>query len=267
MFKVLDPLLNVVRFRKCTRTHKLSARNLPTRTPSFESLERRSLFAILSLPIADVVPINSLPWHNPVDKYDVDGNGSILSLDAVIVINWLNEYRTGDLPTAGSFFGSPPPYVDVSGDNRLTPEDAIIEINKLNFERRGASVEDNGSYTKRTEIATNRVFESNWTDPQPPNKVDSSGDGPVETLSFEIDDGVQDDRGNAGDRFLLPMNVAAKVQNPFLSGPEVDQFFDGETATGPAAVSWLLTDSLQATRDLATYNSLEDGRIGLWRRD
>lgn len=76
------------------------------------------------------------PWQNPLNPLDVDNDisGNVFAIDALLVINELNEpqYRnpvTGELP--------PPPdpvpyYFDVSGDNMATPFDALLIINYLN---------------------------------------------------------------------------------------------------------------------------------------
>ncbi|MBM4093184.1 MAG: hypothetical protein FJ276_27800, partial [Planctomycetes bacterium] len=73
----------------------------------------------------------TLPWKNPRNALDVNDDGLVLPMDALIVINQLNS--TGSrrlLPPSGG--NAPPPYLDVSGDNWLTAMDALLVINYLN---------------------------------------------------------------------------------------------------------------------------------------
>ena len=69
-------------------------------------------------------------WQNPRDAMDVNDNGFITGLDALVIINRLNTVGSGVLPS------QPPPgryfFYDVNGDNACTPIDALIIINELN---------------------------------------------------------------------------------------------------------------------------------------
>jgi hypothetical protein len=69
-------------------------------------------------------------WQNPVLAMDVNNNGNITGLDALIIINRLNTVGAGVLPA------QPPPapyfFYDVNGDNACTPLDALIIIHELN---------------------------------------------------------------------------------------------------------------------------------------
>jgi large repetitive protein len=65
--------------------------------------------------------------NNPVD---VNNDGYVSPLDALIVINYMNANGPGTAaPTSGFSAG---PYVDVNGDGSITPLDALIVINYLN---------------------------------------------------------------------------------------------------------------------------------------
>ncbi|MHB9080399.1 MAG: dockerin type I domain-containing protein [Pirellulaceae bacterium] len=80
--------------------------------------------------------INFAAWQNPGatehDHLDVNGNGYITPLDALLVINDLNRNGHRQLPTSLPPDGPPPPYVDVNGDGYITPLDALLVINFLN---------------------------------------------------------------------------------------------------------------------------------------
>ncbi|MBC8352364.1 MAG: FG-GAP repeat protein [Planctomycetes bacterium] len=74
-------------------------------------------------------------WQNPTNARDVDDSGFVVPLDALIIINELNnpQFRdaSGRLPLPPPA-GSPPPYLDVNGDAHVTPLDVLIVINFLN---------------------------------------------------------------------------------------------------------------------------------------
>jgi hypothetical protein len=77
-----------------------------------------------------VVNINDVPaWQNQAVPEDVNNDQAITALDALIIINQLNENQAGML--------GPRPvdlerFVDVTGDGRLTSLDALRVINSLN---------------------------------------------------------------------------------------------------------------------------------------
>ena len=92
----------------------------------------------LSITASDV---NPTPWHNTANPLDVDNNGVVTPLDALYVINALNDVGPGVLafdanaatlisPITGNRF-----FVDVDATispNILSPLDALQVINKLN---------------------------------------------------------------------------------------------------------------------------------------
>jgi hypothetical protein len=70
------------------------------------------------------------PWQNQANSLDVNGNGVITTIDALIIINKLNSTGPEVLPLP------PPPeaafFYDVTGDGRVTALDALRVINHLN---------------------------------------------------------------------------------------------------------------------------------------
>lgn len=87
-----------------------------------------------------VVP--NTPYHNPTLPGDVNGDGEISPIDALILINEINREggRVLNPPTEG---GEPdvPGYPDVNGDNRISPIDVLLIINHLNQTRDAAEGE------------------------------------------------------------------------------------------------------------------------------
>jgi hypothetical protein len=67
-------------------------------------------------------------WQNPNNKYDVNGDGSVFALDALVIINRILAGMSGPLPPTPVV----PPYLDVSGDGILSPLDVLQVINYLN---------------------------------------------------------------------------------------------------------------------------------------
>ncbi len=72
----------------------------------------------------------NFPWQNPRNRFDVNNDGLVSPIDALLVINALNVRMvlTPELPDP--FI--PVRYVDVSGDGLLSPIDALLVINELN---------------------------------------------------------------------------------------------------------------------------------------
>jgi hypothetical protein len=75
------------------------------------------------------VRVNAAPaWQNPTLAFDVDGNGQVEARDVLALVNYINQFDSGPLPTPAS----PPPYLDVNGDQHITPLDVLMVINFLN---------------------------------------------------------------------------------------------------------------------------------------
>ncbi len=75
-------------------------------------------------------------WQNPRQALDVNADTFISPIDALLVINKLNDPRFERDLTKSNFV--PPPYLDVNGDEQVSPLDALLVINFLNSARSGA---------------------------------------------------------------------------------------------------------------------------------
>jgi hypothetical protein len=75
--------------------------------------------------------LNDSTWHNPLDPFDVNRDGRLAPLDALLVINWLNQTGGGLLDEGNDALLSAE-YIDVNADNWLTPLDALLLVNQLN---------------------------------------------------------------------------------------------------------------------------------------
>jgi hypothetical protein len=69
------------------------------------------------------------PWQCPVFPLDVNHDGLITPLDALIVINYLNAHGPATLPVQSAGGMATPPYLDGSGDWEITALDALLVIN------------------------------------------------------------------------------------------------------------------------------------------
>lgn len=75
------------------------------------------------------------PGPDDIGFMDVDDDGNVTAIDALIVINYLNIYTLGSpLPIVGgpSPLAAPKPYLDVNGNNMVDALDANIIITYLN---------------------------------------------------------------------------------------------------------------------------------------
>ncbi|MCR9296792.1 MAG: dockerin type I domain-containing protein, partial [bacterium] len=75
------------------------------------------------------------PYQNPINPYDVNGDGIMSPLDVLEVINDINQGGGGPLPPTrdgGGGSGEHPYMPDVNGDGQLTPIDVLHLINELN---------------------------------------------------------------------------------------------------------------------------------------
>ncbi|MBI2480160.1 MAG: hypothetical protein HYV60_16475, partial [Planctomycetia bacterium] len=70
-------------------------------------------------------------WQNPDNPNDVNGDGRISPLDALLLLNELSKRGSGELemPSSGE---EPSSFFDVNGDGSRSPNDALHIINCLN---------------------------------------------------------------------------------------------------------------------------------------
>jgi hypothetical protein len=76
------------------------------------------------------VAVASPSWQNPVNKFDVNNDGFISGLDALLLIDALRTQGPG--PLLGTPTVPPDFYYDVNGDGSLSPLDLLLEVQYLN---------------------------------------------------------------------------------------------------------------------------------------
>ena len=85
--------------------------------------------------VADVlVRVQNSLWQNPQGNLDVNADGFVSPIDALIVINYLNSGAEPNLPLTGII---PQPYLDPTGDEVVSSIDALVIINFLNNQTLG----------------------------------------------------------------------------------------------------------------------------------
>jgi hypothetical protein len=76
-----------------------------------------------------IAPSVSFPDSNPNNPLDVNNDGQITAIDALLVVNELNEHGSHAVDTSGFHTA---PFRDVDRDNVISPHDALLVINHLN---------------------------------------------------------------------------------------------------------------------------------------
>ncbi|MBI2480054.1 MAG: hypothetical protein HYV60_15920 [Planctomycetia bacterium] len=72
------------------------------------------------------------PYHNEARPTDVNNDSFVTPLDALLIINDLNENRPRALPMPPESESFDPPFRDANNDLFVTPLDALLVINDLN---------------------------------------------------------------------------------------------------------------------------------------
>jgi hypothetical protein len=75
---------------------------------------------------------SATPWQCPLHPLDVNHDGRLTPLDALVVINYLNASGSQALPVPPTATWTPPPYLDCTGDGNVTPLDVLQVINDQN---------------------------------------------------------------------------------------------------------------------------------------
>ncbi len=78
------------------------------------------------------VIVDPLPWQNPFHRMDVNADGFVSPVDALLIISDLNKNGSRALPNPPTSTFSPPPFLDPTGDNFVAPRDALVVIAYLN---------------------------------------------------------------------------------------------------------------------------------------
>ncbi|MBI2481616.1 MAG: hypothetical protein HYV60_24115, partial [Planctomycetia bacterium] len=144
--------------------------------------------------IAIVVLAHPLPWQNEENTADANADGSVSPVDALVIINHINEQGSGKLPV-------PPPtnivfYYDTNGDSSISPVDVLIVVNLLNATTlSGEGVAGEGELPLLpSPIQPTPFVDSPTSSVNPTQRILSSGSTFTEPFPYFMRDAAQDDR-------------------------------------------------------------------------
>ncbi len=161
------------------------------------------IFGNFDPPVAEDLPgtaksAQPLSYTNPSLAADVSGDRLVTPIDALLVINHLNEGGARALPSMMAEFAVTAPYVDVNGDLAISPVDALIVITVLNGQN---------------------AAEGEWSGPLEPLQV--SPFMAVARTSRSV--------GLAENRSMQPLRIAESPrQGTYLVGNPIDNSLDDD---------------------------------------
>ncbi len=97
------------------------------------------LFQPVSETFVVIVLENQNPFHNSDSPFDVNGDGLVTPLDALLILNALSKNGGGGPITT---FSPPGRYWDVNGDGLITPLDALLILNFINHQNRNPALSE-----------------------------------------------------------------------------------------------------------------------------
>lgn len=147
--------------------------------------------------------------QNPVHALDVNADGHISAIDALLVINWLNASALGDWPSVAS------PFLDVNGDLWISPLDALLVINRLNTRDPEGEQSDRTADREPNAVAPARTRPAA---PSRPSGTSAPPDSSLATFPLEPRRSLRGTRvppwDRSGDGPLDAALVAAPVDQP-----------------------------------------------------
>ncbi|MCA9219447.1 MAG: Ig-like domain-containing protein, partial [Planctomycetales bacterium] len=205
-----------------------------SRIALFEPLETRRLLA------AD--------WQNTANRLDVNGDGLVSPIDALICINDLNLNQARTLP-APDAANSPPPFLDVNGDGQSSPIDVLLVINALNLDTAApvisASLTNDTGISASDGVTSDVAIAGTVTDQLGVTSLTASVDGgPQIAVAFSVDgaftftptlavDGSADGQHTVA---FTAVDTRANVSSPFVVTFDLD-------TTAPTATLGLTSTS------------------------
>lgn len=127
------------------------------------------------------------PFQNPQDPRDVNGDGAVTPLDALIIINDINSNGAHLLPKNGPGEGDGGIWIDVNGDGMVSPLDVLLIINHLNNQALAQSQSEGEGFDSQFAFACPPFHE------QDPNSEESELETLLEQLAHSRDGMVKRD--------------------------------------------------------------------------
>ncbi len=209
---------------------------------------KRDAFRRLTIESLETRRLMTFNWRNAVDSLDVNADGVISPVDALLVVNRLNSSQSRQLPNERP---AKDPYLDVTGDYAVSPLDALLVVNLLNSDVRGRS-----GQRVLSERAGKIAHESNVT-------VTLGQDFGARNYRVQIDAAFDTTDQSAALEDLLavylvdPANAGTMLLHRGSAGSAIFTLAGSRAETLPGVVSWdgsiLSVDltSIVSTRDTA----------------
>ena len=185
--------------------------------------------------LVDAAMENQKPWHNSENPLDIDGNGIVIPLDVLIIVDRLNSIGIEKLPPPG-VQQSPRLFYDTNGDGDSTPLDALLVVDFLNAESTSTAGEgESPSLTAplRAEEMDALVSSTNWrlpaTQSQGPRWHEYAFASSELTAERFPMDSLDDVAGVAKRDIVFREEAADWLEIPLPSGISDDTTFDGHT--------------------------------------
>ncbi len=96
-------------------------------------------------------------FQNPVIHNDVNADGVVSAIDALLIVNYINTVGTGPITA----INAPPPFIDANGDNQVTAIDVLEVIFQLN-QQVGSEGEASTDLTTVATTTTDTSVTSGW---------------------------------------------------------------------------------------------------------
>ncbi len=155
-----------------------------------------------------LIDITKQSWHNASNPEDVNDNGTIEPLDALLVINELNVPDASNGPGLLPDVANSPPFLDTNNDGYLSPIDALIVINRLNAASNAALSTSANSPVQNSPVQNSPVQNSpvqnspSQNSPVQNSPSQSSPSVSLRDLAFEAVDGILEDEEEDDDTRL-----------------------------------------------------------------
>jgi hypothetical protein len=190
-------------------------------------------------------------WQNPVNRYDVDNNGSTQPLDVLMLVNHVNLHAGN--PMLPSWPTLPTHYLDVNDDGAVTAQDVLMVIGFLNAGGTHSG-EAEGELSRRPywnpDWQTPTVLPE-WNGAHEKNASMPAGRIPEETRGTTTRDfgiSVRSDTARPAlledDRFDLLLATLAQARNPHRTRLELDS----ELLSIEAALDGFAEDLMSITK-------------------
>jgi len=109
-------------------------------------------------------------WQNPINRFDVNNDGTVSPQDVLIIINYLNNIGPGPVPPDAVG----PPFRDVNGDDAISAQGDVLPL--INFLNSQGNAEGEGR-------SDQNLLEAN-------NSLETKNEGPILFLAGMATDGL-----------------------------------------------------------------------------